>query len=181
VGEKQRDVLLVLRDRNMVDGAARYDSEHPPEEGDLVDVLYRRLTVRARVTRVFPDGKLGATEIPTGQQYPVDEPLPTVTSRLNRVQVDVAGEVVAISWEDRNELLAKLRTVVGSEAIVDKFAKAAPNMQRVELDPKQRLDLRVILELWGVTALPDGLAHLLVALVRADPGGHVGTTSVMDG
>jgi hypothetical protein len=45
----------------------------------------------------------------------------------------------------------------------------------VELDDEQRSHLRVTLELWGVSVLPDGLARLLVALVQADPGGDVGT------
>jgi len=39
------------------------------------------------------------------------------------------------------------------------------------LDDEQRARLRVVLELWGVAVMPDGLAHLLVVLVRADPSG----------
>jgi hypothetical protein len=43
----------------------------------------------------------------------------------------------------------------------------------VDLDAGQRSRLRVTLELWGVSVLPDGLAELLIALVHADPSGGV--------
>jgi hypothetical protein len=93
--------------------------------------------------------------------------------RLDRVQVAVAGEIVEISWKDRNTLLDKLRTVASRDTIVKQF-EAVGASRPVELDDDQRSRLRVTLELWGVTVLPDGLARLLIALVRADPGGHVG-------
>jgi hypothetical protein len=42
----------------------------------------------------------------------------------------------------------------------------------VELDDSERSHLRVALEVWeSGTVLPDGIVRLLVALVRADPGG----------
>jgi hypothetical protein len=101
-------------------------------------------------------------------------------SRLDRVQVDVAGEIVEISWDERDTLLGKLRSVAGSVAVGAKF-EAVGASRPVELDGDERAHLRTVLELWGVSVLPDGLARLLVALVRADPGGHVGTGSSFDG
>ncbi len=94
-------------------------------------------------------------------------------SRLDRVQVSVAGELVEITWDERDTLLRKLLTVAGSDAIIAKF-EAAGASRPVELEDAERAHLCVTLELWGVSVLPDGLARLLIALVRADPGGHVG-------
>jgi hypothetical protein len=96
------------------------------------------------------------------------------SSRLDRVQVAVAGEIVEIARDERDTLLRKLRSVAGCETIVQRF-EAVGASRPVELDDEQRSRLRVTLELWGVSVLPDGLARLLVALVRADPGGDVGT------
>jgi hypothetical protein len=67
------------------------------------------------------------------------------SSRLDRVQIDVAGEIVEIAWKERDTLLRRLRAVA------------------------------VTLELWGDSVLPGGLARVLAALVGADPGGYVGT------
>jgi hypothetical protein len=94
--------------------------------------------------------------------------------RLDRVQVDVSGEIIEISWGERDALLEKLETIAGCDAIVEKF-DAVGASRPVQLDDEQRSRLRVALELWGVSVLPDGLARLLIALVRADPGGRVGT------
>ena len=94
-----------------------------------------------------------------------------MTSRLNRVQVDVAGEIIPITWHERDALLANLRTVAGCETIVENF-EAVGASRPVDLDDEQRSRLRVTLELWGVSVLPEGLARLLVALVRADPAGQ---------
>jgi hypothetical protein len=99
-----------------------------------------------------------------------------VPQRLDRVQVDVAEEIVEISWDERDMLLEKLETVAGCDTIVEKF-EAVGASRPAHLNDEQRLHLRVALELWGVSVLPDGLTRLLVALVRADPGGHVGTAS----
>jgi len=101
-------------------------------------------------------------------------------SRLDRVQVDVAGEIVEISWDERDTLLGKLRSVAGSVAVGARF-EAVGASRPVELDGEERAHLRTVLELWGVSVLPDGLACLPVALVRADPVGHVGTGSFFDG
>ena len=90
--------------------------------------------------------------------------------RLDRVQVDVAGEIVEIGWDERDTLLEKLETVAGCDTIVEKF-EAVGASRPVHFDDEQRSHLRVALELWGVSVLPDGLTRLLVALVRADPAG----------
>jgi hypothetical protein len=93
--------------------------------------------------------------------------------RLDRVQVDVAGEIVEISWGERDKLLGKLRVLDGCETIVQNF-EAVGASRPVELDDDQRSRLRVMLELWGITLLSKELAHLLVVLVRADPAGSDG-------
>jgi hypothetical protein len=74
----------------------------------------------------------------------------------------------------RDALLEKLESIAGCDTIVEKF-DAVGASRPVQLDDEQRSRLRVALELWGVSVLPDGLARLLIALVRADPGGRVGT------
>ena len=94
-------------------------------------------------------------------------------SRLHRVQIDVAGNIVAITWDERDKLLVKLRTVAGCEKVIQRF-EAVGAGRPVDLNDEQRSRLRVTLELWGVSVLPDGLARLLIALVQADPGGQVG-------
>jgi hypothetical protein len=96
--------------------------------------------------------------------------------RLDRVHVDVAGEIIELTWNERDMLLHKLLTVAGCETVIARF-QAVGARRPVGLDDDQRSRLRVTLELWGVSVLPDGLARLLIALVRADPGGHVGTAS----
>jgi hypothetical protein len=94
--------------------------------------------------------------------------------RLDRAQVDVSGEIIEISWGERDALLEKLETIAGCDTIVEKF-DAVGASRPVHLDDEQRSRLRVALEHWGVSVLPDGLARLLIALVRADPGGRAGT------
>ena len=42
-------------------------------------------------------------------------------SRLDRVQIDVAGKVVEISWNERKTLLFELRFVAGCETIIEIF------------------------------------------------------------
>ena len=90
--------------------------------------------------------------------------------RLDRVQVNVAGNDVEITWDERDTLLGRLRLLSGCESIVQKF-EAVGASRPVKLDHVQQARLRVVLELWGVAVMPDGLAHLLVVLVRADPSG----------
>jgi hypothetical protein len=90
------------------------------------------------------------------------------------VLVSVAGEIVEISWGERDALVVALNDVFGCETIVEKFWEAGPTVP-VELDAEQQLLVRLKLERWGITVLPDGLARLLVTLVRRDPSGGVGT------
>jgi hypothetical protein len=100
-----------------------------------------------------------------------------VPERLDRAHVDVAGEIVAITWDERERLIEKLRGVAGSGPVIARF-EAVGVSKPVGLDDAERTYLRVALEVWdGANELPagDGIVHLLVALVRADPGGHVGT------
>ena len=94
-------------------------------------------------------------------------------SRLDRVHIDVEGEIYEIAWDERDALLDNLSSVAGYETIIERFWAVGASTP-VYLDAEQRLRLRVALELWGLTELPDGLADLLIALVRADPGGDVG-------
>ncbi len=96
-------------------------------------------------------------------------------SRLDRVQIDAAGEIVEIAWKERDTLLRRLRAVDGCEKVVKSF-EAVGASRPVQLDDEERSRLRVPLELWGDSVLPGGLARLFAALVRADPGGHVGTS-----
>ena len=90
-------------------------------------------------------------------------------SRLDQVHVDVAGTLVEIAWAERDWLLRKIATVAGFETIIEKF-KAVGASRPVELDFDERARLRAPLEFWE-HELPEGLVRLLVALVRAAPGG----------
>lgn len=87
----------------------------------------------------------------------------------------MAGIIVELSWDERAALLRKLQTDGGCAAIIAKLVDAGEASAPVELDDEQRLGLRVTLERWGFSVLPDGLEDLLLALVRADPRGRVGT------
>jgi hypothetical protein len=94
-------------------------------------------------------------------------------SRLDRVDVVVAGEIVDISRRDRDALLQRLCFVAGCERI-RKTIEAAGDHTPVELDARQRSRLRAVLEDWESEGFPpEGMAGLLVALVRAE--GHVST------
>jgi hypothetical protein len=92
------------------------------------------------------------------------------SGRLTKVQVDVAGEIVELTWGERDTLLSKLRFIADGDPIVDRFLAAAS--RPVELNDEQRARLRIALELWGVRVMPNGLSRLLVALVRANKGGQ---------
>jgi hypothetical protein len=92
--------------------------------------------------------------------------------RLDRVHLDVAGELVELSWDERDELLERIRIVAEDEPIVAKL-EAVGASGPVELDEGERAQLRMVLKLWEavtVNDLPDGIAALRDALV-AGPGG----------
>lgn len=96
-------------------------------------------------------------------------------SRLDQVRVDVAGNVVEISWAERDWLLEKIATVAGFASIIEKFEAVGASMP-AELNFDERARLRAPLEFWEHD-LTTGLTRLLIALVCAAPGGHVGTRS----
>ncbi len=89
------------------------------------------------------------------------------------MHVEVGENLVEITWDERTALLDKLSDMADSGTIIERFWAAGASIP-VVLNDEQRSRLRVMLELWGVSVLPDGLARLLLALVQADPGGDVG-------
>jgi hypothetical protein len=97
------------------------------------------------------------------------------SGRLNRVQIDVAGTIVEISWDERATLLQKLHTAAYCDTIIEKLVDATGGNGPTELDDEEQSRLRVTLERWGINVLqPAGLEHLLLALVQANPRGRVG-------
>jgi hypothetical protein len=91
------------------------------------------------------------------------------SSRLDRVHVDVAGEIVLITWNERDVLLEELAFAEGTKQIRESF-EAVGARQPVELDGEQRARLRTALDEWGSDRLqPEGIARLHAALVRAAP------------
>ena len=90
-------------------------------------------------------------------------------SRIDRVRIDVQGNVVEISWAERDWLLAKVALAAGFETIIAKLHAVGAG-RPVELDFDERARLRAPLEFWQ-PQLTDGLAGLLAALVRVAPAG----------
>lgn len=85
-------------------------------------------------------------------------------SGLDRVRVDVAGEIVEISWDERDILLEELAWAAETKSIRVLFEAAEPN-RTVELDAELRARLRAALDNWGEDRLqPDGIARLHAAL-----------------
>jgi hypothetical protein len=97
---------------------------------------------------------------------------------LDRVQVEVADEIVEITWDEREALLERLRDIHGRETIIARF-NAVGATRAVVLAPAEWEPVRVVLQVWeqDPNGLPSGLAGLLSALVRADPGGSFGVGS----
>jgi hypothetical protein len=92
-------------------------------------------------------------------------------SRLDRVQIDVAGEIITISWDERDVLLEELAFAEGTKSIRERF-EAVGASQPVELDALQRARLRVALDDWGEDRLqPEGIARLHATLGRAAADG----------
>jgi hypothetical protein len=84
------------------------------------------------------------------------------------VHVDVAGEIVEITWTDRDVLLEELAFAEGTKPIRERF-EAAGASPTVELDAEERTRLRAALDDWGEDRLqPEGIARLHAALVRAE-------------
>jgi hypothetical protein len=89
-------------------------------------------------------------------------------SRLDRVRVDVAGELVEITWDERNVLLEELAFAADTKPIRVKF-EAVGAGRPVELDDEDRARLRKALDDWGSDRLqPEGIARLHAVLARAD-------------
>jgi hypothetical protein len=89
-------------------------------------------------------------------------------SRLERVQIDVAGEIITISWSERDVLLEELAFAPDTKPIRIKF-EAVGASRPVELDDEDQARLRTALDDWGSDRLqPEGLARLHAALTRAD-------------
>jgi hypothetical protein len=87
--------------------------------------------------------------------------------RLDRVHVNLAGEIVVITWDERDVLLEELAFAEGTKPIRERF-EAVGTSRAVELGAEQRARLRVALDAWGEDRLqPDGIARLHAAL-RAD-------------
>jgi hypothetical protein len=89
-------------------------------------------------------------------------------SRLDRIDVVIAGEAVDISRRDRDALLQRLCFAAGCERI-RKTIEAAGDHSPIELDARQRSRLRAVLEDWESEGFPpEGMTSLHVALERAD-------------
>ena len=88
-------------------------------------------------------------------------------SRLDRVRIDVAGEIVEITWEERNVLLEELAWAAETKTIRIKL-EAVGASRPVELEAEERARLRTALDDWGEDRLqPEGIARLHAALVHA--------------
>jgi hypothetical protein len=97
------------------------------------------------------------------------------TSRLDRVRIDVAGEIIEISSDERDLLLEELIFVPACKTIRRKL-EAAEASGPVELDAVERSRLRGALEQWTLDVVqPEGIERLHAALVRADLGGSIHT------
>jgi hypothetical protein len=90
-------------------------------------------------------------------------------SRFPCVRVDVAENLIELTWVERETLLQRLHDVGGSESIIERFWAVGASWP-VELNEWQQSRLRVTLERWAGSFLHDGLARLLVALLHADQG-----------
>jgi hypothetical protein len=89
-------------------------------------------------------------------------------SRLDQVRIDVAGEIVQISWDERDVLLKELAFAADTKPIRVKFETVEAS-RPVELDAADRAHLRKALDEWGSDRLqPDGLARLHAVLIQAD-------------
>jgi hypothetical protein len=88
-------------------------------------------------------------------------------NRLDRVRVDVAGEIIEITWDERDTLLEELAFAEGTKPIRERF-EAVGASRPVELDAEERARLRTALDDWGDDRLqPEGIARLHAALAHA--------------
>jgi hypothetical protein len=88
-------------------------------------------------------------------------------SDIERIRIDVAGEGVEITREERDFLLEEFCFVAGSKQIRESL-EAVGAGRAVELDGEERFRLRAALaSLDPDVALPDGITRLLAALDRS--------------
>jgi hypothetical protein len=89
-------------------------------------------------------------------------------SRLDQVPIDVAGNIVQISWAERDLLLLELAMAADTKTIRVKL-EAVGTSRPVELDADDRAHLRKALDEWGSDRLQSyGIARLHAALIQAD-------------
>ena len=90
-----------------------------------------------------------------------------MSARLDLVRVDVDGEVISISWNERDHLLQELAFAAGTGPIRRRF-EAIGASRSVELDVEQRALLRAALDAWEDDRIPqpEGIERLHSALVR---------------
>ena len=89
-----------------------------------------------------------------------------MAERPDRVEIDLAGEVVEISWHERDILLEELAWAPETKSIRESFEAVGPSRAE-ELDAGQRARLRAALDDWGEARLqPEGIARLHAALGR---------------
>jgi hypothetical protein len=87
--------------------------------------------------------------------------------RLDQVRIDVAGEIIMISWTERDVLLEELAFAADTKGLRIKF-EAVGRSGLVELDADERAGLRKALDDWGSDRLQSyGIARLHAALVQA--------------
>ena len=80
------------------------------------------------------------------------------------MRIDVAGEIVEISWNDRDILLEELAWAADTKSIRVRLEAAEPG-HPIELDADQRARLSAALDDWGSDRLqPEGIARLHKAL-----------------
>jgi hypothetical protein len=85
-----------------------------------------------------------------------------------RVRIDLAGDIIEITWSDRDVLLEELAFARGAKDIRERFEVGASGP--VELDAEQQARLRAALDDWGEDRLqPEGIARLHAALAQAGP------------
>jgi hypothetical protein len=90
-----------------------------------------------------------------------------MSARLDLVRVDVDGEMISISWDERDHLLEELAFAAGTKPIRERF-EAIGASRPVQLDMELRARLRAVLDDWeeGSVQQPEGIARLHSALVR---------------
>ena len=91
-------------------------------------------------------------------------------SRLIGVRINLPGEQVEITQQERDALLEELCFVAHCKPIRERFETVGAS-RPVELADEQRAKLQAVLEGWGTAMmLPEGIRRLLAALTRSGSG-----------